>query len=178
METIQYFRARVGTSLKNGGYLHEISQSILHPEYKGSSTYYDYDVALLKMKTPFNFNSEVQPITLNKNPIITAGIATITGWGVTIEGGEKSVRLQKVQVPIMPNWECRKRYEGRITQNMFCAGRAARSACFGDSGGPVVYGGNQIGIVSWGTSCTRPDYSGVYANVHSLRGWIHKTSGV
>ena len=107
------------------------------------------------------------------------GIVTVSGWGTTTMYGDSPERLQRVQIPILPQWECELFYRKRnITEYMFCAGRAGRSACHGDSGGPVVYNGIQVGLVSWGLSCQRPDYPVVYTNIIKLRDWIHKYTGV
>ena len=93
--------------------------------------------------------------------------------------GDKPEKLQKVNFPILPLWECQLMYKFMdMTDNVFCAGRAMRSACHGDSGGPVVYNGVQIGVVSGGPDCQRPDYTGIYVNVYKLRDWIHENSGV
>lgn len=55
--------------------------------------------------------------------------AVVTGWGATEEGGQTSVYLQEVTVPILSNAECRKSKYGatRITDNMLCAGLKAGS---------------------------------------------------
>lgn len=42
----------------------------------------------------------------------------------------------------------------------------------GDSGGPIVQGDVQIGIVSWGNGCARAEYPGVYTKVSSYIGWL------
>ena len=120
----------------------------------------------------------MQPITLNNNPIVSCAVATLTGWGTTTMYGDRPEILQKVNFPILPQWDCQLRYKGKnLTDNVFCAGRAMRSGCHGDSGGPVVYNGLQIGIVSGGANCQRPDYSGIYVNVYRFRDWIHENSG-
>lgn len=135
----------------------------------------------MQVKTPFEFGPKVQPITLNQHPLVAGGIATLTGWGTTTMYGDRPDTLQKVNFPILPLWECQLRYKQKnrnITEGMFCAGRAMRSGCHGDSGGPVAYNGIQIGIVSGGADCQRPDYTGVYVNVYAVRDWIHENSGV
>lgn len=179
-ENLNKFLIRVGTNSKTeGGHLHEIAKRIINPNFKGHETDYDSDMAVLKMKVPFEFGPTIQPIALNKNPVVTGGIATVSGWGTTTMGGDSPDILQKVSFPILPHWECQLRYrENNMTENMICAGRALRSACHGDSGGPVVYNGVQIGVVSWGSDCQRPEVTGVYANVYSMRNWIHENTGV
>jgi len=52
---------------------------------------------------------------------------------------------------------------------MVCAGvpGGGKDSCNGDSGGALVVkkSGKQVGIVSWGIGCAKPDFPGVYANV-------------
>jgi trypsin len=58
--------------------------------------------------------------------------------------------------------------KGKTHFSKLCAGGVqGQDSCNGDSGGPLTYGGQQIGIVSWGsTNCGDP-VPAVYANVAS-----------
>jgi secreted trypsin-like serine protease len=49
-----------------------------------------------------------------------------------------------------------------------------------DSGGPLVdtSSGLQVGIVSFGEGCGRPDYPGVYTNISNIRDWIKEVADV
>ncbi|KAJ4431233.1 hypothetical protein ANN_19830 [Periplaneta americana] len=128
---------------------------------------------------PFEIGPKVQPIPLNNYPIRKGAIVVVSGWGTTTEGGDVAVNLQKVEVPIVPQWECKLLYgEDKVTDYMFCGGRAGKDSCQGDSGGPVVANGIQIGVVSWGIGCARAGYPGIYTNIYNLRKWIHEKSGV
>lgn len=106
--------------------------------------------------------------------------ATVTGWGYTMEDGEISTALRKASVEVWSNGKCREKY-AKITDRMLCASSPGRDSCQGDSGGPLFYESDpslkkhtQIGIVSWGVGCARPDRPGVYARVTELVSWIHK----
>ena len=81
--------------------------------------------------------------------------------------------------------------QDKLTPNMLCAGLNSgyRSACYGDSGGPLfVMNGNepvQIGVVSWGDGpinadvpCGREDAFGIYARVTAFNDWITAKTGV
>jgi secreted trypsin-like serine protease len=67
-----------------------------------------------------------------------------------------------------------------VTQ--LCAGTGGSDACQGDSGGPLVLrtaeGPVQVGIVSWGLGCARPDSPGVYVRVSAYAGWIGAVTGL
>ena len=63
---------------------------------------------------------------------------------------------------------------------MMCAGviGGGKEFCQGDSGSPLVIGGQLSGIVSWGLSCTEADYPGVYSNVATLKSFVTEQTGV
>jgi trypsin len=48
----------------------------------------------------------------------------------------------------------------------------------GDSGGPVMYDGALVGLVSWGLGCAWVDYPSVFTEVSAYRDWIRENSGV
>lgn len=64
----------------------------------------------------------------------------------------------------------------------FCRTKVKKIYLFmtqGDSGGALVYGGVQIGIVSWGTlQCARVGFPGVYTRVSAIRQWITEQANV
>ncbi|GBP14591.1 Plasma kallikrein [Eumeta japonica] len=92
--------------------------------------------------------------------------------------------LDLVYVPVMSNEDCNRAYRGRITDNMLCAGapEGGRDACQGDSGGPLHVFDNEtnvyqeIGVVSWGDGCARPESPGVYTRVNKYLVWIRENT--
>jgi subtilisin-like proprotein convertase family protein/secreted trypsin-like serine protease len=100
------------------------------------------------------------------------GDFTIMGWGATSEGGSGSNRLLKATVPFVADDTCDDYYGSRLNKTTeICAGfpEGGTDTCQGDSGGPMVKntgsGYVQVGIVSWGDGCARPDAYGIYAQV-------------
>lgn len=45
----------------------------------------------------------------------------------------------------------------------------------GDSGGPILVKGVQVGITSYGAGCALAYYPGVYARMTTLSSWIRTT---
>ena len=67
-------------------------------------------------------------------------------------------------------------YPAIITPSMFCASADSADSCYGDSGGPFTVLHNNIsileGVVSWGKSCAKSKWPGVYARVRTVLDWI------
>jgi len=121
------------------------------------------------------------------------GEAAVTRSGRQIEAG--SLVLQEGYVPPVDPAECADLIaqglarEGLAEANagvsvdaatQLCAGRGGTDACQGDSGGPLVLrtvnGPVQIGVVSWGLGCGRPENPGIYTRVSAYRDWIARVT--
>ncbi len=164
---------------KVGGERSDVDKIFVHPKWKQTGTQFDFDAALLKLKTPVK---GVEPIKL----IAPAGTlpdgqnVRVTGWGAVSESGPGSDILLMVDVPVVSNADCNKpdSYDGRVSAQMFCAGVRAGGldSCQGDSGGPVVSGNKElVGIVSWGFGCARELLFGVYTRVTTVSQWAADT---
>ncbi|MEU5790369.1 serine protease [Micromonospora purpureochromogenes] len=136
------------------------------PGYNGNGK----DWALIRLATPVT--------GLSTLPIATTtaydnGMFTVAGWGAAREGGSQQRYLLKATVPFVSDATCDANYGGEvIVAEEICAGYAGggTDTCQGDSGGPMFRrdASNawiQVGIVSWGNGCARPNYPGVYTQV-------------
>ncbi|MEV6301367.1 serine protease [Actinoplanes sp. NPDC051861] len=104
-----------------------------------------------------------------------SGTFTIAGWGAASEGGSQQRYLLKATVPFVSDSTCNSSsmYAGQvIAAEEICAGYTSGGVdtCQGDSGGPMFRrdASNawiQVGIVSWGDGCARPNKPGVYTQV-------------
>lgn len=102
--------------------------------------------------------------------------ATVTGWGLTSEGGSLGSVLQAAGVSIIDDATCAQPgvygTYGFSATTMVCAGSLAGGigACNGDSGGPLqvpIDGGGYrlVGVTNWGVGCARPNRPTVFARV-------------
>jgi secreted trypsin-like serine protease len=123
------------------------------------------------------------------------------GEGGTTRSGRQvaagSLILQEGYVPPVEMQECAQRIRAGLEREglgetfrgvtvdaatQLCAGDGGTDACQGDSGGPLVLrtanGPVQVGVVSWGLGCARPENPGVYARVSAYAGWISRETGL
>jgi secreted trypsin-like serine protease len=76
-------------------------------------------------------------------------------------------------VPFVDDSQCGQAYPELVADEEICAGdwdNGGVDTCQGDSGGPMFSKDDsdtwvQIGIVSWGNGCARPQNPGVYTQV-------------
>ncbi|XP_063990825.1 uncharacterized protein LOC135169589 [Diachasmimorpha longicaudata] len=141
------------------------------------------DIAVIELDRPVALDGRVKTACLPENRAIdyTGSLATTIGWGRTLQDGETSQFLRKVQVPVLSDEECAESSypDSRLTDNMFCAGylEGERDSCGGDSGGPLLAqapGGHLevIGLTSFGHGCAQPRYPGVYTKLTNFLGWL------
>lgn len=161
----------------------KVARVIKHPGYSDST--FNNDIALLRLDRALEFDETLRPACLPPMGKSFTGLdGVVTGWGVSMPGGNTNQILHEVTVPIMSNKECRKSNYGakRISDNMLCAGypEGKKDSCQGDSGGPLHYVNGTfhhvVGVVSWGEGCARPKYPGVYARVNRYLTWIKRNT--
>jgi len=130
------------------------------------------DIALLELAT----RSTITPISLYLGAPPVGTLATVVGWGDLEPRARAPTTLHEVEVSVVSNATCNapEAYNGIIVDSQLCAGfpEGGRDACAGDSGGPLmaVQDGEyrQIGIVSFGVGCARPNKFGVYTRIQSF----------
>ncbi|XP_011921711.1 PREDICTED: transmembrane protease serine 5 isoform X5 [Cercocebus atys] len=161
-----------------------VERIIPHPLYSAQN--HDYDVALLRLRTPLNFSDTVGAVCLpaKEQHFPKGSQCWVSGWGHTDSSHTySSDMLQDTVVPLLSTQLCNSScvYSGAFTPRMLCAGYldGRADACQGDSGGPLVCPDGDtwrlVGVVSWGLGCAEPNHPGVYAKVAEFLDWIHDT---
>ena len=187
--TVFIDRATISSEVLNPEFGLPVAGIYIHPQFTPGSGYYDSDLALIELAYPVAQQSFQR---LGRNPA-AGDLATVVGWGVTevgLEGKPKATarlsdELREAELPIVSSDVCSAVMgSGNISQNMICAGfrDGGVDSCLGDSGGPLLVEQDgefrQVGIVSFGDGCAKPDRYGVYTRVASYADWISELTGL
>jgi len=152
-----------------------IVKEVMHPNFCEEK--HSFDFLMIKIQWPSNFETMILARPDTKLP---HGLpVTAMGWGSLFYGGPRSDVLQEVEVDVVNNTVCNDSYKSiaPITDDMLCASREGKDSCYGDSGGPLIWKGDdgyyvQVGISSWGEFCAEPAYPGVYSRVSVGIQWM------
>lgn len=166
--------------LLNGGLIVPVTGHYIHPSWNPDLVQNDIMLLKLGAVAPGTPATRATPAD---DP--SAGdMATLLGWGLTSAGpgAQLAQILQKAQIDIINQNSCKSDWvagQAIVTDNQICAihygssgSDVPRDSCNGDSGGPLLYGGKLIGIVSFGLAGCYPQLPSVYTRVSSYGGWI------
>ncbi|CAB3371675.1 Hypothetical predicted protein [Cloeon dipterum] len=174
----EVFNVSAGSNYLQGT-IHQVTEIMFHEAF--NFPYALNDIAVLRVSPAFDFNNELLgPVSLPEQyqQSFLQTEATVIGWGLNATGGSLLPVLQEVGIFILSDEECYdiyNTYNGNYNPNNVCAGvrEGGKGECNGDSGGPLLVNGQQVGIVSWSKKpCTEAPYPGVYTQVSSFIDWI------
>jgi len=156
-----------------------IAEVINHPNYNPSQRYI-HDISLIRLSTPISLpRYAILPQQFEDVEQDTP--ATLIGWGLDETGGTVQTHLQAAELIVFSDEECRRRHSVNPPhESNICGGvpEGGRGQCSGDSGGPLITRGVEVGIVSWSVKpCTVYPYPGVYTQVSYYREWIRQQTG-
>ncbi|XP_039431553.1 chymotrypsin-1-like [Culex pipiens pallens] len=175
-QSVQVGRSDVSREVDES--IHFIEDVIVHPHYNPGNSVVN-DIALIRLSTSLVFGETVQPVTLPT--VIWSEVdqedpkVTLIGWGLLETDGDLPTRLQQVDYFAVPNDRCNEFHDEHIYPNQICAAvpEGGKGQCSGDSGGPLLNNGVQVGIVSWSIKpCTVAPYPGVLTKVSYFLDWI------
>ncbi|MBK8294218.1 MAG: serine protease [Solirubrobacterales bacterium] len=173
--TFSAFTGRTQTSA--GGTELSISDFWVSSNYVPSTQQNDYGFITLSSPAP---GARILLAGADETSNWAAGRnAVVTGYGDTFEAPDGvdagSQVLKELTVPIIKDSTCGSAsvYGGSYhPDSMLCAGylQGGQDSCQGDSGGPLQAplesgGYRQVGIVSFGVGCARPNRPGIYTRV-------------
>ncbi|CBY15051.1 unnamed protein product [Oikopleura dioica] len=175
--------------LDDEGQVRSVDHSVNHPRYKSQDDTMAGDICLVHFMEPLELdgmNTNVVCLPEMMDAMKVGGNMPIencyvAGWGALEEGGGSPNELQSLMVPLISDEICMMPsiYGGDIVPEWeICAGHleGGKDSCQGDSGGPLVCVKDgepvQVGVVSWGYGCARPDTPGIYADLAKAMPWI------
>ncbi|XP_069701657.1 chymotrypsin-2-like [Periplaneta americana] len=155
----------------------------VHPQYR---IHYRraFDIALLKMTNPLDYNPATQPISL---PLLHDTLPDETkvkfaGWG-TIQLGINPIRpqiLQALDGATISIEDCKVSWP-KLANNTICFSSGTstatpfKDACKGDSGGPLVVNNVQWGIHAQGSMFCKGELPIRFIGVSRFTTWIRNT---
>ncbi|XP_054934397.2 chymotrypsin-like elastase family member 2A [Dermacentor andersoni] len=158
-----------------------------HPDYGKRPN--GYDIALIKLKEPLDFDQSVRPICLPTQQVhLTNRNAFVAGWGLTNDF-TITPWLHYFKTKVVPFDYCRKWYTALLREDaagsaeLVCTQAKRKSACEGDAGGPLtIWEGNgqryvQVGVASFGAKtggCSNQESPNVFTRVSHFVPWIRK----
>lgn len=153
----------------------------VHPQFNSET--YDYDVAVIKTKTPIS--GTTLPYSSDPATPLLGTQLDVYGMGTTSSGGDLASQLTVAQIHDLAGTSgtCFLYGAQYHPDTMICAGEpdGQVDACQGDSGGPLVEvraeGPILVGIVSWGTGCAEAGYPGVYTRVSATHTFLSEATG-
>lgn len=161
-------------------------QVFLHPGFQSTSEW-DNDLALIKLKEPVKFSESVMPIPLpeigdnEEEKEGEEGIIAGWGWGSLLT---PAPILKFVSLPVQ---SCKGPYQAKVLEStpnvgdkQFCTGpnNYQENVCFGDAGGAIAFLNiktNTVyaaGILSFDKACSVEKHA-VYTKISAYLPWIH-----
>lgn len=163
-----------------------VENMIIHPKWNKNCVSCGYDIALLKLENSAVINDKVQLACLPEEGATLAHNQTcfVTGWGRLYSGGPQATRLQQAVLPVVDHTTCSQSdwWGSSAKTSMVCAGGGSKSACHGDSGGPLNCKGRDgkwyvQGVTSFvdGRGCNTYQRPTVFTRVATFISWISET---
>uniref|UniRef100_A0A7N6BZ49 Peptidase S1 domain-containing protein n=1 Tax=Anabas testudineus TaxID=64144 RepID=A0A7N6BZ49_ANATE len=160
-----------------------VDKMFIHPKWNDNCV---NDIALLKLQKSAIINDKVQLACLPQYgaTLVHNQPCYVTGWGRLYSGGPQATTLQQALLPVVGHSVCTQSdwWGSSAKTTMVCAGGESKSACHGDSGGPLNCKGSDgrwyvEGVTSFvdGRACNTPRKPTVFTRVASFVPWISET---
>ncbi|XP_040027997.1 chymotrypsin-like elastase family member 3B isoform X1 [Gasterosteus aculeatus] len=164
-----------------------VDKMFIHPKWNDDCVSCGNDIALLKLEKNAVVNDKVRPACLPQRDAALAHHQPcyVTGWGRLYSGGPRAAALQQALLPVVDHATCSRGdwWGSSAKTTMVCAGGGSKSACHGDSGGPLSCRGGDgrwyvQGVTSFvdGRGCNATQRPTVFTRVASFIPWISEVS--
>ncbi|XP_031849129.1 chymotrypsin-2-like [Nomia melanderi] len=160
--------------LHEGGQSYGVAAMFTHPGYNPGSQP-NNDVGVIKLAEPISYNEWQQSIPLPTADPPAGNYVVVSAWGETSPPpyGPLPNTLHYVYLMVISYGECSRYHELDVSRKVVCTfDGVGIGLCPGDSGSPVVYNNQIVGVVSRGIPCARgvPDVStSVYDTLDFIR---------
>lgn len=149
---------------RDGSNVVGVAEVIIHEGYLPANQYIN-DIGLVRLSEPITkgLNDYKAKLPIAGSYFWTGTPAVLSGWGLNATGGVVMTNLQKVDLQVYSAYDCGQIHRSTVHYTNICGGipEGGKGQCSGDSGGPLLVDGVQVGIVSWSVKpCTVPPYPG------------------
>ncbi|XP_065102552.1 mast cell protease 1A-like [Paramisgurnus dabryanus] len=150
----------------------------IHPGYDSAKLLNDIMILQLNKITENRENVKSISIPQKDMNIKANSKCSVAGWGAQKTNGSPSKQLMEVNVTIVDNKKCKKKWDKQTTSRMVCT-FGEGGFCQGDSGGPLVCDGTAVGVVSFNekNNCDKPKVPNVYTRISKFLTWINAILG-
>jgi len=154
----------------------------MHPNYNGNQGGFPNDIAMMRLTSDLEFNSHVASPTFDEDPNSDweGQQCWLSGWGRLSGSGSTADTLKKVAMTKISNAACSSAWApvqgANINSGHICFYEPTKSACSGDSGGPVRCGNTLTGVTSWGVSTCSGEFPSVYTRLSVYASWMRNTA--
>ncbi|XP_076627562.1 chymotrypsin-1-like [Colletes latitarsis] len=160
--------------LDRGGEFHRVANMFAHPQYNGYTSV-DNDVGVVKLTLPIVFNAYQRLIPLPTADPPANNYAVVSAWGGTASPPNDTLSnvQQYLYLWMISLDECKEYKNLDVQTDAICTyDGVGIGLCPGDSGSPLVYNNQVVGVVSRGVPCARgePDvFTDVYDTLDFIR---------
>lgn len=133
------------------------------------------DIAVLRVKNPIMFSDSISYIPLCTGSLgnNAASETVIAGWSLL----NISEPLKSIKVTLNTQKECRSRFP-QLPRGVACAEKAkGEGLCYGDSGDPLIRGGQVCGMATAFRRCGDQRYPDLFTEVYYHRSFIAQAIG-
>nr|AAX56968.1 chymotrypsin-like serine protease [Aedes aegypti] len=172
--SIDVLKVHVGSPhLKRGGKKVKPSRIIPHADYPKIN----YDIGLIELEEALVYDKIIQKIELYRGELPVNVTVTISGHGKTGSNEPISEMLKYNTLTVMDETECFNQIIHSGWKKIMCLKKPAdnNGICTGDSGGPAVFNGKQVGVANFVLGKCGSIRTDGYAFVPFFVPWIEET---